>query len=101
MSYAAFEAEVAKVNDILCAVNLLVWDSRTMMPSSAAEARGRQLGTLVEIARDDRDRRHHAQSHRQRTHGTYWRVRPIACASGRWTTQPKRSERSPASLPAW
>ena len=32
MSYAAFEAEVARVNDILCAVNLLVWDSRTMMP---------------------------------------------------------------------
>ena len=52
MSYAAFEAEVAKVTDILCAVNLLVWDSRTMMPSSAAEARGRQLGTLVGIARD-------------------------------------------------
>ena len=52
MSYAAFEAEVAKVNDILCAVNLLVWDARTMMPPVAAEARGKQLGTLVELARD-------------------------------------------------
>ena len=52
MSYAAFEAEIAKVNDILCAVNLLVWDSRTMMPSGAAEARGRQLGTLIEVARE-------------------------------------------------
>jgi len=52
MSYAAFEAEVAKVNDILCAVNVLVWDSRTMMPSLAAEARGKQLGTLVAVARE-------------------------------------------------
>jgi carboxypeptidase Taq len=52
MSYAAFEAEVAKVNDILCAVNVLVWDSRTMMPSAAAEARGKQLGTLVAVARE-------------------------------------------------
>ncbi|OBQ69952.1 carboxypeptidase M32 [Mesorhizobium erdmanii] len=52
MSYAAFEAEVAKVNDILCAVNVLVWDSRTMMPSAAAEARGKQLGTLATVARE-------------------------------------------------
>src|SRR5437763_9908950 len=52
MSYSAFEAEVAKVNDVLCAVNLLIWDSRTMMPQAAAEARGKQLGTLVELARD-------------------------------------------------
>ncbi|QKD02471.1 carboxypeptidase M32 [Mesorhizobium loti] len=52
MSYAAFEAEIAKVNDILCAVNVLVWDSRTMMPSLAAEARGRQLGTLATVARE-------------------------------------------------
>ena len=52
MSYAAFEAEVARVNDILCAVNVLVWDSRTMMPSLAAEARGKQLGTLAAAARE-------------------------------------------------
>src|SRR6187200_3286520 len=51
MSYAAFEAEVARVNDLLCATNLLVWDSRTMMPPAAAAARGRQLGTLVDVAR--------------------------------------------------
>ena len=49
---STFEAEVAKVNDILCAVNLLIWDARTMMPPAAAEARGKQLGTLVELARD-------------------------------------------------
>jgi carboxypeptidase Taq len=51
MSYAAFEAEVARLNDILCATNLVVWDSRTMMPPAAAEARGKQLGTLVDVAR--------------------------------------------------
>lgn len=51
MSYAAFEAEVARVNDILCAVNLLTWDSRTMMPPASVEARGKQIATLVELAR--------------------------------------------------
>ncbi|CAN5431004.1 carboxypeptidase M32 [soil metagenome] len=52
MCYAAFEAEVAKVNDVLCTINLLIWDARTMMPSAAAEARGQQMGTLTGIARD-------------------------------------------------
>jgi carboxypeptidase Taq len=52
MSFAAFEAEVARVNDILCAVNLLVWDSRTMMPRGGAEARGKQIATLTGLARD-------------------------------------------------
>ena len=40
MSYSAFEAEVAKVNDVLCAVNLLIWDSRTMMPASLPTSSG-------------------------------------------------------------
>ncbi|PZM10906.1 carboxypeptidase M32 [Rhizobium tubonense] len=52
MSFARFELEVAKVNDILCAVNLLTWDSRTMMPSGGVEARGRQIATLMSLARD-------------------------------------------------
>ena len=52
MSYAAFEAEMARVSDVLCAVNVLVWDSRTMMPSAGAEARGKQLGTLASLARE-------------------------------------------------
>lgn len=52
MSYAAFEAEVARVNDILCAVNLLTWDARTMMPPGGVEARGKQIATLVSLARD-------------------------------------------------
>jgi carboxypeptidase Taq len=52
MSFAAFETEIAKVNDILCAVNLLTWDSRTMMPPGGVDARGKQIATLVGIARD-------------------------------------------------
>lgn len=52
MSFAVFETEVAKINDILCAVNLLTWDARTMMPSGGVEARGQQIATLVSLARD-------------------------------------------------
>ncbi|TCR79029.1 carboxypeptidase M32 [Rhizobium sp. BK376] len=52
MSFAAFETEIAKVNDILCAVNLLTWDSRTMMPAGGVEARGKQIATLAGLARD-------------------------------------------------
>src|SRR6478736_8953966 len=52
MSFAAFESEIAKVNDILCAVNMLTWDARTMMPVGGTEARGKQISTLVGLARD-------------------------------------------------
>ena len=52
MTYAAFEAEVARVNDILCAVNLMSWDSRTMMPAGGVQARGRQIATLMSLARE-------------------------------------------------
>ncbi|TCL71869.1 carboxypeptidase M32 [Rhizobium sp. BK251] len=52
MSFSAFEGEVAKVNDILCAVNLLTWDARTMMPPGGVEARGKQIATLAGLARD-------------------------------------------------
>jgi carboxypeptidase Taq len=52
MSFAIFETEIAKVNDILCAVNLLTWDSRTMMPAGGVEARGKQIATLVGLARE-------------------------------------------------
>jgi carboxypeptidase Taq len=52
MSFPVFETEVAKINDILCAVNLLTWDARTMMPPGGVEARGRQIATLVSLARD-------------------------------------------------
>lgn len=52
MSFDAFEQQVAKLNDVLCAINLLTWDSRTMMPPGGLEARSRQIATLVGIARD-------------------------------------------------
>src|ERR1700755_2162216 len=52
MSVAEFESEVAKINDLLCAVNLLTWDSRTMMPPGGVGARGKQIATLVGLARD-------------------------------------------------
>ena len=42
---------VARLNDVLCAVNTLVWDSRTMMPKGGAETRGHQIATLKGIAR--------------------------------------------------
>lgn len=42
---------VARLNDVLCAVNMLVWDSRTMMPKGGAETRGHQIATLKGIAR--------------------------------------------------
>ncbi|WP_416068119.1 carboxypeptidase M32 [Rhizobium sp. ZK1] len=52
MSFAAFENEIARINDILCAVNLLTWDARTMMPPGGVDARGKQIATLAGLARD-------------------------------------------------
>lgn len=52
MSFAVFENEIARINDILCAVNLLTWDARTMMPPGGVDARGKQIATLVGLARD-------------------------------------------------
>ncbi|TMJ34898.1 MAG: carboxypeptidase M32 [Alphaproteobacteria bacterium] len=49
MSFAAFEAEVAKINDLLCGANLLIWDLRTMMPPPLPRnvAAGRPLCRLA------------------------------------------------------
>lgn len=52
MSFAAFETDIARINDILCAVNLLTWDARTMMPPGGVDARGKQIATLVGLAHD-------------------------------------------------
>lgn len=51
MGYERFEHEVARINDVLCAVNLLNWDARTQMPVGGAAARGRQIATLTGLAR--------------------------------------------------
>jgi carboxypeptidase Taq len=52
MSYQEFSARLGTVNDLLCSSSLLTWDSRTMMPSGAVEARGKQIATLTMLARE-------------------------------------------------
>lgn len=46
-----FTARVARINDVLCAVNTLQWDSRVMMPPGGAATRGQQIATLKGLAR--------------------------------------------------
>jgi carboxypeptidase Taq len=53
MSITAVQQRIATVSDLLCTLNLLVWDSRTMMPSGGAESRGRQIATVTRLARDE------------------------------------------------
>src|SRR5262245_8260556 len=52
MTLALLNDRVGTINDLLTTVNLLVWDSRTMMPPGGAAARGRQIATLTRLARD-------------------------------------------------
>src|SRR5262249_19662985 len=52
MSLEPLRERVGAINDLLTTVNLLVWDSRTMMPSGAVSVRGRQIATLTRLARD-------------------------------------------------
>jgi carboxypeptidase Taq len=52
MSLDALRREIGAVNDLLCAASILIWDSRTMMPPGAVEARGHQVATLIEGARE-------------------------------------------------
>ena len=51
MSYADFQGQIARINDVLCTINLMGWDARTMMPAGGVDARGRQVATLTTIAR--------------------------------------------------
>lgn len=53
MSLEKLHSRIAAISDLLCAVNLLTWDQRTMMPAGGAQARGRQIATLTRLARDD------------------------------------------------
>ncbi|WP_299819645.1 carboxypeptidase M32 [uncultured Jannaschia sp.] len=52
MSYADFQARIARINDVLCTLNLLAWDSRTMMPPGGVDARAEQVATLTMLARE-------------------------------------------------
>jgi carboxypeptidase Taq len=47
-----FRERMGAINDVLNAVSVLQWDQRTMMPASGAATRGRQVATLVGVARD-------------------------------------------------
>ena len=46
------KARIGRLNDVLCAVNMLNWDARTQMPAGGAQTRGHQVATLLGIARD-------------------------------------------------
>lgn len=46
----ALQARVAAVNDVLNAISVLTWDSRTMMPAGGAQTRGLQISTLTGLA---------------------------------------------------
>jgi len=46
-----FDREIGRLNDVLCAINLLGWDARTQMPAGAARMRGAQVATLTGLAR--------------------------------------------------
>jgi carboxypeptidase Taq len=52
MTYAAFQSQIARINDVLCTVNLMAWDARTMLPPGGVNARGEQVATLTSIARE-------------------------------------------------
>lgn len=52
MGLADLRREIGAVNDLLCAASLLLWDSRTGMPSGGALARGQQIATLLDSARE-------------------------------------------------
>ena len=47
-----FDTRIARINDVLCAVNALEWDARVMMPPGGAETRGHQVATLKGLARE-------------------------------------------------
>jgi hypothetical protein len=50
MSLEALRQEIGAGNDLFCAASIFVWDSRTIMPSGAVGARGRQIAGLMNAA---------------------------------------------------
>ena len=51
-AYADFTDYVAQINDLLCAANTLIWDSRTQMPPHGAATRGQQIATISSLAQE-------------------------------------------------
>jgi carboxypeptidase Taq len=52
MTIVALNTAIGRINDVLSAASVLVWDSRTMLPKGGAASRAAQLATLVGLARD-------------------------------------------------
>ncbi len=50
-AYENLTAHIAEYHDLLCILNTLKWDMRTMMPAAGAASRGRQLATLTKMAK--------------------------------------------------
>lgn len=50
-AYENLTAHIAEYHDLLCILNTLKWDMRTMMPAAGAASRGRQLATLTKLAK--------------------------------------------------
>jgi carboxypeptidase Taq len=51
MTVVALNAAIGRINDVLCAASVLVWDSRTMLPKGGVATRAGQLATLLGVAR--------------------------------------------------
>ncbi len=52
MQDTVLAGETARLNDLLCTINLLTWDAGTHMPATGNRARGNQMATLTGLARD-------------------------------------------------
>ena len=50
-AYDKLAAHIAEYHDLLCILNALKWDMRTMMPAAGAASRGQQLATLSKLAK--------------------------------------------------
>ena len=50
-AYDDLTAHIAEYHDLLCILNTLKWDMRTMMPAGGAGGRGKQLATLTKLAK--------------------------------------------------
>ena len=50
-AYDKLAAHIAEYHDLLCILNTLKWDMRTMMPAAGAASKGQQLATLTTLAK--------------------------------------------------
>ncbi|MYD10622.1 MAG: carboxypeptidase M32 [Chloroflexi bacterium] len=50
-AYEDLTAHIAEYHDLLCILNALKWDMRTMMPAAGAASKGQQLATLSKLAK--------------------------------------------------